>query len=248
MAKEDLRITPELLEVCFTSLSNKTFMKKYRHMICFFQRLGFFTEGPVKYEEEEKTAKAIYGVLYGVRIKAISEHPVLLNCTGNTIFENEFLNQKSNDTYRPEFLSELFPVGLDPVGIMYLSSEENDLKDGQIIPQLIDNLPENDSYLHDPIVITKKGSLPLQASVYSEGEFKKISYSSIEQSDIYENLTVVRLRGTLDFLAQANEKDIISWVKHSIEKVSCPYGSFKLDKSDVYFLHSFAPGKWIFSI
>ena len=57
---------------------------------------------------------------------------------------------------------------------------------------------------------------------------------------------MVRLRGTLDFLAQANEKDIISWVKHSIEKVSCPYGSFKLDKSDVYFLHSFAPGKWIF--
>ena len=200
----------------------------------------------MKYDEEEKTAKAIYGVLYGVRIKAISEHPVLLNCTGNTIFENEFSNQKSTDTYRPEFLSELFPVGLDPVGIMYLSSEENDLKDGQIIPQLIDNLPENDSYLHDPIVITKKGNLPLQASVYSEGEFKKISYSSIEQSDIYENLTVVRLRGTLDFMAQANEKDIISWVKHSIEKVSCPYGSFKLDKSDVYFLHSFAPGKWIF--
>ena len=111
----------------------------------------------MKYDEEEKTAKAIYGVLYGVRIKAISEHPVLLNCTGNTIFENEFSNQKSNDIYRPEFLSELFPVGLDPVGIMYLSSEENDLKDGQIIPQLIDNLPENDSYLHDPIVITKKG-------------------------------------------------------------------------------------------
>ena len=70
-----------------------------------------------------------------------------MNCTGNTIFENEY---KKNDI-SPEFLAELFPVGLDPVGIMYLSSDENDKKDSEIIPHLIDNLPENDSYLHDPI-------------------------------------------------------------------------------------------------
>ena len=69
----------------------------------------------------------------------MSDHPVLLNCTGNTIFENGY---KKSDI-SPEFLAELFPVGLDPVGIMYLSSDENDTKDSEIIPALIVSFIQN---------------------------------------------------------------------------------------------------------
>ena len=97
------------------------------------ERLEFFSNGPIEYEEEKKSATAIYGALYGIRIKSMSDYPILVNITGNTIFENEYKKSDIN----PEFIAELFPVGIDPVGIMYLTSDENDDNASEIIPRLI---------------------------------------------------------------------------------------------------------------
>lgn len=98
-----------------------------------FQRLNFFSEGPVHYEEIEKTARAFYGVLYGVRIKALSDYPVILNCSGNSIYDGETVDKNVN----LEFLSEIFPVGLDPVGVVYLTSDENDTQEADILSLLV---------------------------------------------------------------------------------------------------------------
>ena len=95
--------------------------------------------------------------------------------------------------------------------------------------------------MHDPIIITKKGKEPIIVSVYTEGEYRTLNHTTISIEELSDNVTTMRVKGTLELLSQANEKDIISWIKHAIEKVSCPYGSFKLENSNTYFLHSFAP-------
>lgn len=104
-------------------------------------------------------------------------------------------------------------------------------------------MPENSTILHDPVVITKKGNKAITTSINSEGEFKKIDFVPTSEKEIYDHVTLIRLKGKLEMFSCATEKDIISWIRHAIEKVSCPYGSFKLDKSNVLFLHSFAPAQ-----
>jgi hypothetical protein len=65
--------------------------------------------------------------------------------------------------------------------------------------------------------------------------------SIIDNEEISKHVTTIRLRGKLDILASATEKDMVSWLKHAIEKVSCPYGSFRLENSKVFLLHTFTP-------
>ena len=214
--KETLRVTPQILD-----------------------RLNFFADGPVAYQGEENKARAFYGVLYGLRVKDVSQHPVILNCSGNAILEG----QDDLETLNVEFLSELFPIGLDPVGVLYLSSDSSDLEKHEILARLIDNLPDQEAFVHDPVVMTKNGNGALQASIFSEGEFKEVKHEIIDADEISQHVTTIRLRGKLELFASANERDIVSWIRHTIEKVSSPYGTFKLDKSDVFYLHTFAPVK-----
>ena len=214
--KETLRVTPQILD-----------------------RLNFFADGPVAYQGEEKKARAFYGVLYGLRVKDVSKHPIILNCSGNAILEG----QDDLTTLNVEFLSELFPIGLDPVGVLYLSSDSSEVEKNEILAKLIDNLPDQEAFVHDPVVMTKNGNGPLEASIFSEGEFKEVKHEIIDADEINQHVTTIRLRGKLELFASANERDIVSWIRHTIEKVSSPYGTFKLDKSDVFYLHTFAPVK-----
>ena len=216
MSKDTLRLTPQILD-----------------------RLNFFDDGPVPHPDEENKARAFYGVLYGLRVKNLSKHPVILNCSGNAILEG----QDELETLNVEFLSELFPIGLDPVGVLYLSSNDDEIEEKKILAKLIDNLPDQEAFVHDPVVITKNPNGPLTASVFAEGEFQAVKHEIIESNEINEHITTIRLRGKLELFASANERDIVSWIRHTIEKVSCPYGTFKMDRSDVFFLHTFAPVK-----
>jgi hypothetical protein len=40
-----------------------------------------------------------------------------------------------------EFLSDVFPCGLDPVGVVFMSEDENESEDFDYINQLIGQLP-----------------------------------------------------------------------------------------------------------
>ena len=217
LPKETLCLTPNLLD-----------------------RLSFFSNGPVSYDEEEgetKSARAFYGVLYGLRLKELSNQPVILNCSGNSIYVGEEVPENLD----VEFLTELFPVGLDPVGVFYLSSENDDIDEKKVLAKLIDALPDQEAFVHDPVVLTKSGSDQVQTFSFTEGEFKSVDHESLELSEIEKHFTTIRLRGKLELFASANDHDIVSWIRHTIEKVASPYGTFKLDKSDVFFLHTFEP-------
>ena len=201
-------------------------------------RLNFLSNGPVVFEEEEKTARAFYGVLYGLRLKTLSKSPVILNCSGNALYEDD---KEIPSQLNVEFLSELFPVGLDPIGVFYLSAENDEIEEKKVLAKLIDNLPDQEAFVHDPVVLTKSGSEKVQTFMFTEGEFLHVDFEPIEMKKVEEHFTTIRLKGRIEMFASANEKDIVSWIRHTIEKVASPYGTFRLDKSDVFFLHTFAP-------
>ena len=172
MSKDTLRLTPQILD-----------------------RLNFFADGPVGYlgnTDEDVKAQSFYGVLYGLRVKNISQHPVILNCSGNAVLEG----QDSLETLNVEFLSELLPIGLDPVGVLYLSSNVDDVEKNKVLAKLIDNLPDQEAFVHDPIVITKNGDGPLITSTFSEGEFKELQHEVIDANEINQHITTIRLRGS----------------------------------------------------
>ena len=58
--------------------------------------------------------------------------------------------------------------------------------------------------------------------------------------EVNKYTTTIRLRGKLQILASFNEQDILNLLRHTIEKVSSPYGCFRLDNSSVFFLHNFS--------
>ena len=222
MTKEDntLRLSPQILD-----------------------RLNFFADGPVPQPTEENKddkVRAFYGVLYGLRVKNLSKQPLILNCSGNPILEGQ---DAASETLNVEFLSELFPVGLDPVGVLYLSSDGDEIEQNKVLAKLIDNLPDQEAFVHDPVVITKNGNDPLVASVFSEGEFKELKHETIDIDEINQHVTTIRVRGKLELLSSVSERDIVNWIRHTIEKVSSPYGTFHLKKSNVFYLHTFAPVK-----
>ncbi len=101
------------------------------------QRLENFTNGSIKYDDEDKKPKAFYGAIYGLRIDSLSEVPVLLNCSGKTIFAGNEDDEKTNI----EFLSEIMPVGLDPVGVLYLTADEEEEEDHDHVAHLLTQLP-----------------------------------------------------------------------------------------------------------
>ena len=132
------------------------------------ERFNYFENGPVEHQEEGKMARAFYGVLYGVRVKEVSEHPIIMNCTGNPIFQGEEVKEDIN----VEFLSELFPIGLDPVGILYLSCEDNVQEKTSVLMKLVESLPDGEAFAHDPVVMTKSANNAVESFLFSEGEFK----------------------------------------------------------------------------
>ena len=208
-------------------------MSKLRITPQVLDRLNFFANGPVEFKETEKKAVAFYGVLYGLRVKELSEFPIVLNITGNPIFED------SNDNFELEILTELFPVGIDPVGAVYLSSDD----DPRRLLEITGQMAEKDIFMNkNVIMMTKCGSdEPTISILTDEGTKNDLEYQAIELSELEKFVTTIRLRGKLELLSSTSEREIISWIQHTIEKVSCPYGSFRLQNSDVFFLHSFEP-------
>ena len=74
--------------------------------------------------------------------------------------------------------------------------------------------------------------------LHHEGALKEVDFVPCESEDLAQDYQVVRVRGRLMIAAVKTPPDIQNAFRHLIEKVSCPYGTFQLANSDVFFVHT----------
>ena len=88
---------------------------------------------------EELEAASFCGAAYGIKIPNLSQYPVILNATGVSVPKLPSNTPISN----VEFLTEVFPCGLDPIGVVRLvdSDTENAEEDEDRLSQLLSYLP-----------------------------------------------------------------------------------------------------------
>lgn len=199
-------------------------------------RINWFANEAVKDADDEAKPSAFYGAVYGIYVDELSEQPVLVNCSGKTVVGG---NDEGNQNV--EYLSEMFPCGFDPVGVLYLTADDDEEEDHDRIGNLISQLPDALLDTHDPVVIAKSGKGPIRAYVHSEGGLCDVEVEPMSSETLAQHTVTIRVRGQLQVLCGQTDQDIANGFKHLVEKVSSPYGTFRLEKSDVFFLHTFAP-------
>ena len=96
---------------------------------------------------------------------------------------------------------------------------------------------------NDPVILTRYGNGGnLNGYIQGEGgNLTKVEIKSLTREEIEKEITIIRVRGNLEVTCAQNETEISNAFKHLIEKVSCPYGTFQLENSDVFFIHTFVP-------
>ena len=84
-------------------------------------------------------AASFCGAAYGIKVPNLSQYPVILNATGISVPKLPSTTPISN----VEFLTEVFPCGLDPVGVVRLVDNENENaeEDEDRLSQLLSYLP-----------------------------------------------------------------------------------------------------------
>ena len=94
---------------------------------------------------------------------------------------------------------------------------------------------------NDPIILTRhKLGCDLRAYVQGEGgNLLPVQVKLLTREQIEKETVVIRVRGNLNVTCAQTEAEISNAFKHLIEKVSCPYGTFQLEQSDVFFIHTF---------
>ena len=96
---------------------------------------------------------------------------------------------------------------------------------------------------NDPVILTRYGNGGnLNGYIQGDGgNLTKVEIKSLTREEIEKEITIIRVRGNLEVTCAQNETEISNAFKHLIEKVSCPYGTFQLENSDVFFIHTFVP-------
>ena len=96
---------------------------------------------------------------------------------------------------------------------------------------------------NDPVILTRYANGGnLRGYIQGDGgNLTKVEIKPISRAEIEKEITIIRVRGNLEVTCAQNETEISNAFKHLIEKVSCPYGTFQLEKSDVFFIHTFVP-------
>eukprot|EP00095_Tigriopus_kingsejongensis_P012382 maker-scaffold190_size271632-snap-gene-1.35 protein:Tk12382 transcript:maker-scaffold190_size271632-snap-gene-1.35-mRNA-1 annotation:"conserved hypothetical protein" len=139
-------------------------------------------------------------------------------------------------------LTELVPCGIDPLGLFLILKREH----AHILDQinvLLEALPENFLDSIDPVIMVRIDHDPIKTYLHSEGELVEVQHQPIPSEEIEEQIQVVRVRGHLTINCPQTEPDIQNSIKHLMEKVGSPYGTFHLENSDVIFLHSWTSRK-----
>ena len=90
-------------------------------------------------DDTELESASFCGAAYGIKIPNLSQYPVILNATGVSVPRLPSNTPISN----VEFLTEVFPCGLDPIGVVRLVDNDNDNaeEDEDRLSQLLSYLP-----------------------------------------------------------------------------------------------------------
>ena len=78
------------------------------------------------------------------------------------------------------------------------------------------------------------------------GEEAKVEVGEVTGEELANMVTLIRVRGYLEVNCGMTQQEVGNAFRHLIEKVSCPYGSFKLEGDRLVFLHKFiekSPGR-----
>ena len=71
------------------------------------------------------------------------------------------------------------------------------------------------------------------------GEDGSVKVGVITGQELANLITLVRVRGYVEVNCGMTQPEVGNAFKHLIEKVSCPYGSFRLEGERLFFLHKF---------
>ncbi|TRY73519.1 hypothetical protein TCAL_05479 [Tigriopus californicus] len=142
-----------------------------------------------------------------------------------------------------EVLTEVIPCGIDPLGLFVILQEEHaHLMDK--INLLLEALPENFLNSTDPVILARIGpDTPLTAFLHSEGQLMPVEFETVTPEEIEKQVQFIRIKGRLTINCPQTEKDIQFSLRHLIEKVLCPYGTFHMMNSDVVFVHTWTTRK-----
>ncbi len=176
------------------------------------------------------------GCLYGVPAGSApgSDHLVWSATGKEREGEEELQGQKERRDL--EVLTEILPCGVDPLGV-FVVDKEQEVIDEQTVHELIEQLPDAFLEATDPVVLTRNSKGEFNVFLQTEGRLEEVPLQVAEPGEFEKECQVVRVRGGLTLVSLQTESDLQVAFKHLIEKVSCPYGTFRLEDSDVFFIH-----------
>lgn len=154
-------------------------------------------------------------------------------------------------------LNEILPCGIDPLGLFLCQEDKKTELDLGLVQSLIAQLPEPFLAVMDPVVLVHDGQGGLQANLFTEGRLEPVEHKVVNDEEIAEHVQIIRVRGNVSMVSLLTEQDLFGAMRHLMEKVkfvvsfhssnhmnvinifqvSCPFGSFRMENSDVFFLH-----------
>ncbi|XP_040573632.1 ufm1-specific protease 2 [Lepeophtheirus salmonis] len=145
---------------------------------------------------------------------------------------------EDDETEEVDAANPFLPTGMDPIGVFILTESDDSLLEE--IETLISRLPNDFLSVHDPVVFIRRKKDSAVEAFIDSSLLDPVPISICD--DISDKILKVRVRGSLQLICSADEEDITKNFRHLLNKVTCPYGCFRLDNSDVLFLHLWKEG------
>jgi len=132
-----------------------------------------------------------------------------------------------------ELCNEMIPCGIEPIGVFGLGDGEG----SEEIEKLASQLPATNQADETLVLLSLSPSGELEGKIV--GEDSSVKVGVITGQELANLITLVRVRGYVEVNCGMTQPEVGNAFKHLIEKVSCPYGSFRLEGERLFFLHKF---------